>query len=150
MNNKKPKKIKNNIKAYSENPGPLLRKALQKCREIHTDVCSDLDITSMQASAIYTLSKMGPITQAKLGKAIGMEPSNVHGLTRRLMDKKLIILTADEQDARASAIKLTSSGEIFARKIARRSKQISDKFLEPITKNEGKILRELLIRLIDQ
>lgn len=129
-------------------PGHLLRRAQQRCREIHTVACADLDITTMQAAAIHALSVMGSTTQAALGKAIDMEPPNVHGLTRRLMAKNLISLTVNKNDARANIVTLTAEGKKFAAKLEKRSDEVSKEFLSPLSKAEQKTLRELLYKLM--
>lgn len=133
---------------YSDHPGHLLRRALQRCREIHTEVCADLDITTMQAAAIHALSDLGPTTQSALGKAIDMEPPNVHGLVRRLHKKSLISLSESKQDARAMNIKLTAKGRKFAQVLRKRSEIVTTKFLAPLKKKEQKDLREMLVRLM--
>jgi DNA-binding MarR family transcriptional regulator len=133
----------------SEHPGPLLRQALQKCRGVHVLVCNDLDITSMQTSAIYTLNEMGAISQATLGKAIVMEPPNVHGLVKRLLQKDIITLNSTDNDARANIIELTAKGKKLAKIIKLRSVQVKERFLAPLNKKEQKLLRELLERLVD-
>ena len=133
----------------TEHPGPLLRQALQKCRGIHAEVCDDLDITSMQASAIHTLNEMGSISQVTLGKAIVMEPPNVHGLVKRLLQKDIISLTSTDNDARPNIINLTRKGKKLSKTIELRSVQVKEKFLAPLSKGEQKMLRHLLERLVD-
>jgi len=131
-----------------DHPGFLLRRALQHCREIHTEVCADLDITTMQAAAIQVLGLLGATTQVTLGKAIDMEPPNVHGLARRLMAKGLVTLTPNENDARANNLELTASGKKLARQVSVRGKKVGEQFLAPLSKNEQKRLQILLFKLI--
>jgi DNA-binding MarR family transcriptional regulator len=132
-----------------EHPGPLLRQAMQRCRGIHDEVCTDLGITTMQTSAIHALYHLGGVTQAALGKEIVMEPPNVHGLVKRLLDKKLITIKAVDNDARANVIKLTASGKKLALKIENYSGQVKKEFLKPLNKSEQLQLQEYLHRLID-
>ncbi len=136
-------------KVLPDHPGRLLRRALQRCREIHTSVCAHLDITSMQATALYALGIIGPTTQAALGIAIDMEPSNVHGLIRRLIAKKLITLTVHKTDARANIITLTPEGKRFANELEKLSVDISEQFLAPLNTKEQKTLQSLLLRVIE-
>ena len=131
-----------------DHPGFLLRRAIQYCREIHTEVCADLDITTMQAAAIQVLGLLGTTTQVTLGKAIDMEPPNVHGLARRLMAKGLVTLTPNENDARANNLELTASGKKLARLVSVRGRKVGEQFLAPLNQKEQKSLQALLFKLI--
>lgn len=121
---------------------------MQYCREIHAEVCADIDITTMQAAAMQVLHLLGNTTQVTLGKAIDMEPPNVHGLTRRLMAKGLVTLSPNEHDARANNLVLTARGKKLARQVSTRGKKVGKQFLAPLNKSEQKTLQSLLLKLI--
>lgn len=133
---------------YSNHPGHLLRRASQRCRQIHTEVCDDLEITTMQAAAIHILSDFGAMTQASLGKMIDMERSNVHGLVHRLKKKNLISVKMNKANGRAETIQLASKGKKLAEELGKRSRIVSEEFLSPLNKQEKEMLQECLKKLI--
>lgn len=130
-------------------PGFLLKGALQQCRKIHSHNWEKHNLTAMQAAALMVLLDKGPVSQIVLGRAIDMEPSNIHGLVRRLESKKLITLNPDKVDARANVITLTPKGKKLAKLMFVYTDESDVRVMEPLNKQEQKTLYELLTRLIE-
>ena len=72
------------------NAGFLLRRSFKRSRKIMLDKISEYKLTPMQTSALHALVENGPTSQNKLGRYIGMEPGNMHGLVERLSKKILL------------------------------------------------------------
>jgi DNA-binding MarR family transcriptional regulator len=107
----------------------------------------DLDITPMQAAAVMTLHRRGPLSQAELGRAIGMEPANVHGLVARLKKQLLIGVTSHPTDQRQVRVGLSPQGERCALLLAQLSAQSAAQTLDPLAPEEREKLMELLARI---
>jgi DNA-binding MarR family transcriptional regulator len=105
-----------------------------------------LGITPMQAATIMTLHR-GPLSQADLGRAIGMEPANVHGLVARLKKQDLINVEAHPTDQRQVRVALSAAGERSAATLALLSAQSAEDTLERLTPSERDTLMELLSRI---
>jgi DNA-binding MarR family transcriptional regulator len=97
---------------------------------------SDHNLTPVQTVAIHALVENGPTSQNKLGRYIGMEPGNVHGLVERLAAKELISSRRDENDARHYVLELTNIGQKIAAEIIPLRFMASEDFLEPLTAKE--------------
>ena len=93
------------------------------------------------------LRQRGALTQAALGRAIGMEPANVHGLVARLRTSGMVEAIAHPGDRRAVRISLSAAGERHAAEIARISAASADATLEPLSAAERDVLLALLGRL---
>ena len=141
---KKPRTIKNNSIGH---PGRLLRSALQRGQAIHAKKCRELDLTTMQSSALGALNQTGPCTQRALSHAIDMELSNLNGLIKRLLDKKLISQNPDPKDARSKIISLTNKGQRFAAKLIPLSADVADELLAPLSKADAKIFIQMLEKI---
>ena len=83
-----PQKPRLNKAAAAEDAGPpigyLLRRAYHVAKGNTGALLKALDITPTQASAVMALAREGALSQAQLGRTIGMEPGNVHSLISRL------------------------------------------------------------------
>jgi DNA-binding MarR family transcriptional regulator len=108
---------------------------------------NDLGITPMQASAVMAIHRAGRLSQAELGRAIGMPPANVHGLVARMVALKLVTTTAHPTDQRQLLVTLARAGTRRAEEIARVTAASADRTLEPLSANERATLLELLRRV---
>lgn len=129
------------------NAGYLLRRAFKNARKVMLNKISEYNLTPMQTSAIHALVENGPTSQNKLGRYIGMEPGNVHGLVERLTKKSLITSRRDDHDARHYVLELTDHGKDIATKIIPLRLLASEEILEPLNGKERKRFLELLIKL---
>jgi DNA-binding MarR family transcriptional regulator len=127
--------------------GHLLRRAYHRAKANTTRLLKDIGVTPMQAATIMTLHRQGPLSQADLGRAIGMEPANVHGLVARLKKHVLIDVESHPTDQRQVRVALSAEGERQAGEIARLSLQSATETLEPLSPAERDHLMELLGRI---
>jgi DNA-binding MarR family transcriptional regulator len=125
----------------------LLRRAYHRAKGNTTRLLKDLGITPMQAATVMTLHRRGPLSQADLGRAIGMEPANVHGLVARLRKQLLIDVEPHPTDQRQVRVTLSPLGERQAGTIAELSLQSATDTLAPLTPAERDQLMELLGRI---
>ncbi len=101
----------------------------------------------MQAATVMTLHARGPLSQADLGRAIGMEPANVHGLVARLKKQALIEVRRHATDQRQVLVALSAGGERQAAEIAELSARAQSETLEPLSTAEREQLMSLLGRI---
>jgi DNA-binding MarR family transcriptional regulator len=127
--------------------GHLLRRAYHRAKSNTTRLLKSVGITPMQAATIMTLQRLGPLSQADLGRAIGMEPANVHGLVARLKKQSLIDVESHPTDQRQVRVGLSEIGKRQAGAIAQLSLQSATETLEPLAPAERDHLMELLARI---
>jgi MarR family transcriptional regulator, lower aerobic nicotinate degradation pathway regulator len=101
----------------------------------------------MQAATVMTLHARGSLSQADLGRAIGMEPANVHGLVARLKKQALIVVERHPTDQRQVLVALSPDGERQAAEIADLSARAQTETLEPLSSAEREQLMSLLGRI---
>lgn len=104
----------------------------------------ELGVTPVQAAALMALVQRGPLSQADLGRTIGMEPGNTHGLVARLKQLEAIRVRPDPDDQRVVRVVLTKHGDALARRVAALTKQSTEQTLAVLAPDE----RELFLRLL--
>jgi DNA-binding MarR family transcriptional regulator len=124
----------------------LLRRAYYRAKNTTNRLLKGLGVTPMQAATLMTLHQ-GALSQADLGRAIGMEPANVHGLVARLKKRELISIEAHPTDQRQVRVALSESGERCAVKLAQLSAQSAEETLSRLGPDEREKLMELLGRI---
>ncbi len=107
----------------------------------------DLGITPMQAAAVMAVHRAGTLSQADLGRAIGMQPANVHGIVARLQKLGLAETTPDPADARHVLVSLAPAGRDQAAHVAALSAAAHDATLAPLDAHERDTLIALLSRI---
>jgi DNA-binding MarR family transcriptional regulator len=93
------------------------------------------------------LRNAGTLSQAALGRAIGMERPNVHGLLARLHAMHLIETAPHPTDQRAVQIALSPTGAAHADDIARISAASASETLRPLAPAERELFLDLLARV---
>ena len=125
----------------------MLRRAYYRAKSNSNRLLKGLGVTPMQAASVMTLHRQGPLSQADLGRAIGMEPANVHGLVARLKKLELIGVEPHPTDQRQVRVALSERGERYAGQLAQLSAQSADETLAPLAPAERDVLMELLGRI---
>jgi DNA-binding MarR family transcriptional regulator len=128
--------------------GHLLRRAYHRAKQHTSAALRDVGITPMQAAAIMALRRDGALSQAALGRAIGMEPANVHGLIARLRASGMIEAVPHPTDQRSVRITLSAAGVHHADDIAQVSAAAQEATLAPLAPGEQAMLLELLGRIV--
>ena len=130
--------------------GHLLRRAYHHAKNLTSGGLHEIGVTPMQAAAIMALRRDGPLSQAALGRAIGMEPANVHGLIARLRKTGLVVAQRHPNDRRSILVALSGAGERQAAAIARISATSAEATLAPLTADERATFLSLLARIVNR
>jgi len=124
--------------------GHLLRRAYSVAKANTSAGLRELGITPMQAAAMMALRRAGTMSQAELGRAIGMERANIHGLVARMQKLEIVATAPDPTDARQVRIVLSAAGMRHTDEIARASAASAETTLAPLTTDERATLIALL------
>lgn len=127
--------------------GYWLRRAYQRHMAIFASVMSDLDLTSVQFAALVKLRDMKAVTQTELGRLIGIDRATISGVVSRLQKRGLLQFRLDPLDRRSRIIALTPAGETLLGQALRRTEQVGDDTLAPISEAERAALRDMLRKL---
>lgn len=95
------------------------------------------------------LEEFGPLSQATLGRRLGLDRSDIVALLNRLEGDGLAIRKPDRSDPRRNAVRITRSGSRTLRRLDGRVDAAQDALLEPLTTTERQQLVDLLQRLME-
>lgn len=127
--------------------GYWLRRAYQRHMAIFAAIMSDLDLTSMQFAALVKLRDMKAVTQTELGRLIGIDRATISGVVARLQKRGLLQFRLDPLDRRSRIVALTDAGEEVLSEALRRTEQVGEETLAPISEADRTALREMLRKL---
>ncbi len=146
MNNK----IDNDIEesGLEKQVGHLLRRVFHKARNRMQRKISDTGLSPMQTAALTCLKKKGPTSQNKLGRRIGMEPGNVHGLVDRLLKKGVITSSYVDDGPGLHILDLTDEGHEIVDKVIPLGEEANKETLAPLSAAEQQKFLEYLRRLL--
>ena len=89
------------------------------------------------------------IRQKALAEAAGINASSTSEVVSRLEDDGYLIRTIDENDKRATVLKLTEMGAVRAEEIRTEREAFLDDFFSKLSEEEKQTLSDLLDKLMD-
>jgi len=95
------------------------------------------------------LEEFGPISQAELGRRLGVDPKDVVGVLNELERDGFAQRAPDERDRRRNAITITAAGSDALGDLDTRLHAAHEALLEPLSAPEREQLKKLLQRLIE-
>ena len=107
-----------------------------------------LKLTVAQFDALANLYVQDSISQQQLAQRLLVTKGNVSGLVDRLAARKLVARKPDPADGRRNLIRLTKSGQRLAHKALQVQRRLVDEMMEPLSRDERQLLRDMLERLI--
>ncbi len=106
-----------------------------------------LGLTTRMWGALNVLDAEGAITQQKLGKCTGIDPSSMVSTIDDLEAGGLVERRQHPSDRRAHALHITELGRMTLKRGRELARRAQEDLLEPLTAEERKQLHDLLLRL---
>lgn len=100
-------------------------------------------------AVLAALDEFGPISQANLGRRVGLDRSDVVAVLDQLQHGGLVTRAPDEYDRRRNAVAVTASGSKALRTLDERANGAQKSLLEPLTPDERRQFTVLLQRLLE-
>jgi MarR family transcriptional regulator, lower aerobic nicotinate degradation pathway regulator len=98
---------------------------------------------------LAALEEFGPVSQATLGRRLGIDRSDVVAVLNELAERRLIERAPDPDDRRRNVITITPAGQGLLRTLDGVLAGVQDKLLGPLSAAERKQFVKLLTRLLD-
>ena len=108
-----------------------------------------LNLSAQQFIVLKQLEAMGPTSQGSLGDGLGIDYSNLAGVTSELHGRGLIERARDESDRRRYVVELTADGQRLLRDADAAIGTGEDDLLGALDETERAQLWDLLRRLAD-
>lgn len=130
-------------------PGHLMR----RCQQIHVALflreLKRLELTPIQYSIIFVLSKLNGIDQATLAGLVALDRSTVGNVLMRLESRGLVKRERSPDDGRSRILLLTRKGKKLARDAADPVGRVQQHLLSPLGKKERAVFVESLCKIAD-
>lgn len=125
--------------------GYVMRRAGQR----HIAIFSALvpELTPTQFAALAKLSELGQASQNELGRLTSMDVATIKGVVDRLRARGLISSRPLARDKRRLILTPTEEGSALYASLVERAKEVSEKTLAPLSREEQAQLISLLEKL---
>ncbi len=99
-------------------------------------------------AVLATLEESGPLSQADIGRRLGLDRNDVNGIVSRLEAGHQISRQADPADRRRNVVTLTDAGRQYLAELQQHTDAVQDKLLAGLDPAERRQLQALLAKLL--
>ena len=114
----------------------------------HTAQLLDQPGVRTDFAVLAALEEYGPLSQAELGRRLGLDRKDVNGVLDRLQHSSHVDRQADADDRRRNIVTLTPSGRRHLDELEHQLDAVQDQLLAPLTPAERQQLIQLLQQLL--
>ncbi len=100
-------------------------------------------------AVLAALEEYGAISQADLGRRLGLDRNRINGITTRLDDNAHIIRTTDPADRRRNTVTITPSGQRYLEELQAATDVAQAELAVNLSAAESDQLRKLLAKLLE-
>jgi DNA-binding MarR family transcriptional regulator len=124
------------------------RAALQAAR-LTGERLGEAGVRRKHFSVLATLDEAGPLSQAAIGRRLGLDRSDLHAVVGDLERDALIERARDPEDRRRNVVALTTKGRATLKRLDARVQAAQDDLLAPLSSAERRQLTALLTRVVE-
>lgn len=95
------------------------------------------------------LAQYGPISQALLGRRLGINLGDLVAVLKRLEKEKSVVRMQEPLDRRRNTVEITTAGRVTLAELEAAASAAQDELLEPLSPSERNQLVALLQRLVE-
>ena len=99
-------------------------------------------------AVLAALAEFGALSQAEVGRRLGLDRANVNRIVTRLEGSGLLERTQDPHDGRRLVLTATAEGEAHLGDLERRAARVQDELLVALDADEREQLRLLLDKVL--
>lgn len=100
-------------------------------------------------AALAGLEEFGAMSQAALGRRLGIDRSDIVAVLNRLQADKLVLRDQDETDRRRNVVRITPAGKRTLQQLDTVINKAQQALLAPLSDDQQRQLTELLQHLVD-
>ncbi|BDH13802.1 MarR family winged helix-turn-helix transcriptional regulator [Streptomyces hygroscopicus] len=125
-------------------PSWLLGRAAARGHRLVADALAGEGMRMMHHAVLSAVDELGPVSQAELGRTLGIDPKDMVAIVNDLQQDGLVTRTPDPKDRRKNAIEISADG----RRRLRRTQELGDAANAELTAVLTPAEREQLIALL--
>ncbi len=124
-----------------------LSEAAARAHRILREYLDGENANGYEYRVLAALGDLGQISQVDLGRATGLDRSDITHTVRKLEARRFVSRESDPRDARRSLVELTEAGRRMLVRLDKVIQLVQDEVFMPITDAEITVLLGLLRRL---
>lgn len=97
---------------------------------------------------LAALDEYGPLSQAELGRRLGVDRNDVNGVVNRLEAAGRVDRHTDPSDRRRNIITITAAGATYLRELVVHAEDVQNELLQSLDATERRQLRGLLSKVL--
>jgi DNA-binding MarR family transcriptional regulator len=133
-----------------ERVGFLIRRLHQIHVALFVEEVGELDITTIQFTALSILYQRGEIDQSELAVQIGMDRTNISDVVRRLRERGYLTVRVNPAHGRRRLIGLADKGVAFLRRADQCASRAHERTVAALAKPDREVFAALLQRLVQE
>ncbi|HET6509750.1 MAG TPA: MarR family transcriptional regulator [Baekduia sp.] len=130
-------------------PSWLVSRAALQASRLTGERLGQAGVRRKHFSVLATLDEAGPLSQAAIGRRLGLDRSDLHAIVGDLEGDRLVARTRDPEDRRRNVVALTPKGRATLARLDARVQAAQDDLLAPLSAAERKQLVALLTRVVE-
>ncbi|MFF9478751.1 MarR family winged helix-turn-helix transcriptional regulator [Streptomyces sp. NPDC014733] len=129
-------------------PSWLLGRAAARGHRLVAEALATEGMRMMHHAVLSAVAESGPISQAELGRRVGIDPKDMVTVVNDLQREGLVTRTPDPEDRRKNAVELSAAGRRVLRRTQRLGDRANDELTAALTPAERAQLVALLTRIV--
>ncbi|UNO42970.1 MarR family winged helix-turn-helix transcriptional regulator [Streptomyces sp. MST-110588] len=128
-------------------PSWLLGRAAARGHRLVAEALAGEGMRMMHHAVLSAVAELGPVSQAQLGRTLGIDPKDVVAIVNDLQSDGLVTRTPDPDDRRKNAIAISAAGTRRLRRTQELGERANDELTADLTPAERNQLMGLLRRI---
>ena len=101
-------------------------------------------------AVLASLEEAGPLSQADLGRRLGLDRNDVNAVVTRLDQAGFIVRHPDPADRRRNTVTITPQGVLHLDHLEGVAHEVQDELLDGLDRHERDLLRSLLAKVLSR
>jgi DNA-binding MarR family transcriptional regulator len=133
-----------------ERVGFLIRRLHQIHVALFVQEVGEIDLTTIQFTALSMIYQRGEIDQSELAAQVGMDRTNISDVVRRLLERGYVTVRVNPAHGRKRLIGLTAEGIAFLKLADQCASRAHERTVAGLGKSDRELFAALLQRLVQE
>ncbi|SHL80790.1 MarR family winged helix-turn-helix transcriptional regulator [Streptomyces yunnanensis] len=129
-------------------PSWLLGRAAARGHRLVAEALAAEGMRMMHHAVLCAVAELGPVSQAELGRTVGIDPKDMVAIVNDLQKGGLVTRTPDAKDRRKNAIEISAEGKRRLRRTERLGDAANAELTAALSDEERAQLVALLTRIV--
>ncbi|MEK2474485.1 MULTISPECIES: MarR family winged helix-turn-helix transcriptional regulator [Streptomyces] len=129
-------------------PSWLLGRAAARGHRLVAEALAAEGMRMMHHAVLCAVAELGPVSQAELGRTVGIDPKDMVAIVNDLQKDGLVTRTPDAKDRRKNAIEISAEGKRRLRRTERLGDAANAELTAALSDEERAQLVALLTRIV--